>query len=73
MKRKRENNRRTKTALLAVVGRHSACESTVIAERRCMSGERQAANDRTTKRCFPSAAQRPSNPAGHITGCCTLL
>lgn len=33
----------------------------------CVRAEMQAANDRTTKRCFPSAAQRPSNPTGHST------
>ncbi len=53
--------------LFAAVGRHKTCESTFIDDWSCMCREMQAANDRMTKRCFPSAAQRSSNPTGHLT------
>lgn len=61
-----KRRRRSYNELFAAVGRHTACESTFIADRSCMYDESQAANDRTTKRCFSSAAQRPSNPTGHL-------
>lgn len=51
----------------AAVRRHTACGRTSIDYWCCVFREKQASNDRTTKRCFPSAAQRTSNPSGHLT------
>lgn len=62
-----KHRRRSQSELFAAVGRHTACESTFMDDWSCMCKEMQAANDRTTKRCFPSTAQRPSNRTGHRT------
>lgn len=62
-----KHRRRSQSELFAAVGRHTACESTFMDDRSCMCKEMQAANDKTTKRCFPSTAQRPSNRTGHRT------
>lgn len=42
------------------------CRQASHGDRSCMSREMQAANDRTTKSCFPSAALRPSNPTSRL-------
>lgn len=62
-----KHRRGSRSELSAAVGRHAASEHTLIDERCCVRGAAQAANGRTTKRCFPSAAQPPSNPTGPRT------